>query len=656
MKSFFTGLLLLSGVYLQAQDFSFGKIKKEDFAITVDKIDTAANAFVLREYGSAEVSYDKNKGPVVQFFRHVRIRILNKEAYNYANFSIPLYKSGNDREVLMDIKGASYHLVGDKVVETEMTKANIFNENASENYAVTKAAIPQVQEGTIIEYRYRTESPFIFNLNAWEFQEDLPKIYSQYVTRIPEVFHYKANLKGGLAVSDRKVENYNTGLDSQVGEVLGNKTTYTMENIPAFHTEDYMTSSKNFRSIIFFELGRYSIPIGPTKDFSLTWENVRDKLVQDESFGGQVKRKTALKEFIEPVLQDSKDDLEKAVRLYTYFQKQIKWNNRHSIYAKNIKEAIEKRTGNSADINLGLVNALRYAKLDAIPVILSTRENGYAGLYAPAISEFNHVIAQVKIGENYYLLDATSPYEMFGNIPMKCVNFQGRSIPLEGESDWVKLEANLASTYSNFFYGELSEDGALKGKWITSRNGYGASKMRERLQGSNSEEEFYEKIDEENNRIKINSFKVSNRESLDKPLTEEFEIEIKNFATLQNEQLLFNPYIDTKMSKNPFNLTERNYPIDFGSLVQEECYIEIKLPKGYAYPTEGKLKNISMALPERAARYIFKINNTTPDVLIIESATQLNKPLFMPEEYFDLKEFFSRIIQAEKLDVVLKKI
>ncbi len=656
MKSFFTGLLLLSGVYLQAQDFSFGKIKKEDFAITVDKIDTAANAFVLREYGSAEVNYDKNKGPVVQFFRHVRIKILNKEAYNYANFSIPLYKSGNDREVLMDIKGASYHLVGDKVVETEMTKANIFNENASENYAVTKAAIPQVQEGTIIEYRYRTESPFIFNLNAWEFQEDLPKIYSQYVTRIPEVFHYKANLKGGLAVSDRKVENYNTGLDSQVGEVLGNKTTYTMENIPAFHTEDYMTSSKNFRSIIFFELGRYSIPMGPTKDFSLTWENVRDKLVQDESFGGQVKRKTALKEFIEPVLQDSKDDLEKAVRLYTYFQKQIKWNNRHSIYAKNIKEAIEKRTGNSADINLGLVNALRYAKLDAIPVILSTRENGYAGLYAPAISEFNHVIAQVKIGENYYVLDATSPYEMFGNIPMKCVNFQGRSIPLEGESDWVKLEANLASTYSNFFYGELSEDGALKGKWITSRNGYGASKMRERLQGSNSEEEFYEKIDEENNRIKINSFKVSNRESLDKPLTEEFEIEIKNFATLQNEQLLFNPYIDTKMSKNPFNLTERNYPIDFGSLVQEECYIEIKLPKGYAYPTEGKLKNISMALPERAARYIFKINNTTPDVLIIESATQLNKPLFMPEEYFDLKEFFSRIIQAEKLDVVLKKI
>ncbi|ULT22781.1 hypothetical protein KUH03_26170 [Sphingobacterium sp. E70] len=63
-----------------------------------------------------------------------------------------------------------------------------------------------------------------------------------------------------------------------------------------------------------------------------------------------------------------------------------------------------------------------------------------------------------------------------------------------------------------------------------------------------------------------------------------------------------------------------------------------------------------MALPERAARYIFKVSNSDPNTLLIESATQFNKPLFLPEEYFDLKEFFSRIIQAQKLDIALKKI
>ncbi len=656
MKGILTSLLVLSSFWAHAQDFSFGKVKKEDFAIDISKLDTAANAFVIREYGSAQVNYTSHSGLVVEFVKHVRIKILNKEGYAHANFTVPLYKSGNDREVVTDIKGASYHLQGDKVVETEMTKANIFNENSSENIALTKAAIPQVQEGTIIEYRYKTESPFIFNLNTWEFQEELPKLYSEYVTRIPEICHYKSNLKGGIPIKDRKTENYNTGLHSEVGEILGNKTTYIMEHIPAFRSEDYMTSSKNFRSILFFELGRYSIPMGPTKDFSLTWENVREKLVSDENFGGQVKRKGALKEFIEPVLQGANTDLAKASRLYAYFQKQIKWNNKHSIYAKNIKEALEKRTGNSADINLGLVNALRYAQLEAIPVVLSTRDNGYAGLYAPAISEFNHVVAQVKLGDEYYLLDATSPYECFGNIPLKCVNYQGRSIPLTGESDWVKLESKLPSAQSNFFFGELLENGTLKGKWVTSRNGYTASRMRERLQGSNSEEEFYEKWDEENNRIKINSFKVSNRDSLNKPFSEEFEIEIENFASKQNDMLAFNPYIDSKTTKNPFNLTERNYPIDFGSLIQEESYLEIKLPKGYVYAPETKLKNVNMALPERAARYIFKVSNSDPNILLIETATQFNKPLFLPEEYFDLKEFFSRIIQAQQLDIALKKI
>jgi len=656
MKVFFSCLLVLSSFWASAQDFSFGKVKKEDFAIDISKLDTAANAFVIREYGSAQVSYNNQKGLYVEFTKHVRIKILNKEGYDHANFSIPLYKSGNEREVLVDIKGASFHLEGDRVVETEMTRSNVFNENSSENLSVTKAAIPRVQEGTIIEYRYRTESPFIFNLNSWEFQEELPKIYSEYATRIPEICHYKANLKGSLAIKDRKTENYNTGLQTNVGDILGEKTTYIMENIPAFQPEDYMTSSKNFRSIIFFELGRYSVPFGLTKDFSLTWENVREKLMADESFGGQVKRKTALKQFVDPVLQGVNSELAKASRLYAYFQKQIKWNNRHSIYAKNIKEALEKRSGNSADINLGLVNALRYAQLEAIPVVLSTRDNGYAGLYSPAISEFNHVIAQVKIGEEYYLLDATSPYEPFGNLPFKCVNYQGRSIPLTGESDWVKLESRLPASQSSFFYGELLENGTLKGKWITSRSGYLASKMRERLQSSNSEEEFYEKLDEDNTRIKINSFKVFNRDSLEKPLSEEFEIEIEQFASLQSGLLAFNPYIDSKTTKNPFNLTERNYPIDFGSLIHEENYMEIKLPKGYVYAPETRLKNISMALPERAARYIFKVSDTAPDTLLIESATQFNKPLFLPEEYFDLKEFFSRIIQAQKLDIILKKI
>jgi len=102
MKGFFTGLLLFGSFLAHAQDFSFGKLKKEDFAIDIGQLDTAANAFVIREYGSAQVNYTSHAGLVVEFVKHVRIKILNKEGYQHANFSIPLFKSGNDRETVTD--------------------------------------------------------------------------------------------------------------------------------------------------------------------------------------------------------------------------------------------------------------------------------------------------------------------------------------------------------------------------------------------------------------------------------------------------------------------------------------------------------------------------------------------------------------------------
>ena len=65
MKGFLTSLLLFGSFWAHAQDFSFGKVKKEDFAIDISKLDTAANAFVIREYGYAQVNYTSHSGLVV---------------------------------------------------------------------------------------------------------------------------------------------------------------------------------------------------------------------------------------------------------------------------------------------------------------------------------------------------------------------------------------------------------------------------------------------------------------------------------------------------------------------------------------------------------------------------------------------------------------
>jgi hypothetical protein len=41
---------------------------------------------------------------------------------------------------------------------------------------------------------------------------------------------------------------------------------------------------------------------------------------------------------------------------------------------------------------------------------------------------------------------------------------------------------------------------------------------------------------------------------------------------------------------------------------------------------------------------------------LLQQTTTLNKAIFTPEEYFHLKEFFSRIIQQQMTDFQFKKI
>ncbi|NQD72221.1 DUF3857 domain-containing protein [Sphingobacterium shayense] len=642
---------------VQAQDFSFGKIKNSDFNIESELLNSSPEAVVLKEYGYAnvELSPIRDKGFEIEYYYHVALKVLTKEGYDEGDFSIPLYIDNNSRETLVDIKGVTYNLEGDQLMKTSLEKENVITEKTSSTLNIVKVAFPQVKEGAIIELRYKTKSPFLFNLNKWEFQSDIPKLKSQFVTRIPEICTYQVNLRGGMPVTNREVENYNTELVSEVGEVRGDKTTYTMENIPAFVSEDYMTASKNFMSILSFELSRFSIPFGVTKSFSMTWDDVQKSLVDNESFGGQLKRKNQLREFIDPVIGNDDDAYSKANKIYKYIRQQVKWNKKHGVFADvGIKKALETRTGNSADINLALVNALNYAGISADAIILSTRDNGYPGLYTPGITDFNHVVARARIGDTDYFLDASTPYEPFGNLPLKCINYQGRNIPLTGNSDWVPLVANLVSSRRVIFNGELDEEGTLRGELALYSGGYNASNKRTEFEGYNSVEEYFENFAKKNTHFFLSNSTVGNRENETLLLEEKMEIEIVDFASAGNGSLQIQPIILGAHTKNPFNLEERSYPVDMAAKTQENYSITIKLPEGYVWTKEGLQDKISLALPERSARYIYSAKQED-DMLFVETTTQINKSIFLPEEYFNLKEFYNRLIQTEKNTIELKR-
>jgi len=485
MKKYLLGVFFLLTPFLRlfAQDFTFGELKLDELDMKNYSADTTANAVVLREFGTARISSEP-RTPLI-FDYHVRIKIFNSKGFDQGNVVIPIYKTDNDRfESVSRIKAVTIsHDVNGNSIKTPLDVKKVYTENKNKHWDHVKFALPNLSDGCIIEYSYQLESPYVFNFRTWIFQWDIPKIYSEYIAKIPAVYNYNVSLKGSQKLNSSKAElekdcfNPSGGVKADCSRIY-----YIMENIPALIEEDYMTAASNFRSAINFELSDYMEYNGYQRKVTQNWKDIDQELKREAMFGAQIKKTDLLKERLAPVLQGTTDELSKAKLVYTYMQKWFKWNNFRHFYSEDgIKKALENHTGNVADINLSLLAALGAAGLDADAVLLSTRENGIINKLYPVLSDFNYVVAKVNIGDKSYFLDATDPLLPFGLLPIRCINDQGRVVSLNKPSYWTDLKASQKESKVYSLKLVLAESGKIKGTINAYSMGYEAYNKRSEI-------------------------------------------------------------------------------------------------------------------------------------------------------------------------------
>ncbi|MGJ1211828.1 transglutaminase domain-containing protein [Sphingobacterium multivorum] len=653
MRQFLT-LFLIFSIYTNsiAQTFDFGKVSISDFSKT--DLDSNANAIVLNEFGRSSVFVDDYDNRVkLQHEYHVIIRINNKEGFKKANFEIPSYKRGSYiRDYFDELKAVMYNLENGRIEKTELENKKVFKENYSAYLDLNKFTLPNIKEGSIIEVSYRTLEQDLFNFKTWEFQDDIPKIQSQYIAIIPASFAYNVVLRGPYKLTDQKAEALKEFIFLDGLRMDCSKLTYTMKNIPAFMEEDYMTSPTNFKSAIYYELESIFYPsTGSKKTFSKTWKDVDTDLMNEKTFGGQLKKTDLFKANLATNLSPTDTKLEKAKKIYNYINKQIKWNNYLGKYAETgIEKALEKRTGNIGDINLALVTALLAADLEAYPIILSTRRNGTPNGLFPVLSDFDYVIACVDIDGVKYKLDASNLYLPFGQLPLQCLNERGRIIYSKKSSDWFPLTAQESSDVNYILEGALNDQFKIKGKLTISSSGNKALLKRQHIAKFNSLEEYWEKLDEEMPNITLTKSSIQNLEDIDQLLIEEFDVILDVSKQMEQDILVLAPNIIDRISYNPFKAQERTYPVDMG--FKSKTLYSVKLTIPDHYEIAEKPQNAALALPESTAkyRYVTQVNGNQLEIL---QSLAFNKPIFSVDEYFSLKELYSRIIQQQKLDIKL---
>ncbi|GGH07251.1 DUF3857 domain-containing protein [Mucilaginibacter phyllosphaerae] len=655
MNKFLLNLLLISffSSLTQAQDFAFGKFTQEEIAQKIYKNDTSAHAFVIQEFGSNRIDVASDDHIKMMFKYHVKIKILDSKAFNKGTINIPYYYSDEVQDEVTDIKGLTTYADEDGLIRNaELDQTKIFTVTENKYWKQKKFALPNIRSGCIIEYSYTRIIPGFGRFPSWDFQDDIPKMYSEYEVHIPAFWSYNAMIRGPLKltknVADIERECFTSGGSKSDCSFLS----YGMANIPAFIAEDYMTAQKNFLSAVYFNLEEWTNPYTNVKNkVTKDWKDIDYNLKHSEYFGSQIK-KDLLKPYIAPVIAGKTGEMEKALAIYQYIQKNIKWNDINSRESDGIKKALEKHTGDVGDINLCLAAALNSAGIKTDAVLLSTRGNGVVNRLYPVENEFNYIVVKATIGGEDYLLDATDPLLSFGMLPLKCLNDQGRVMSLDKPSYWLDLNAKQKKTNTTSLDLTLQPNGKLKGTINSYSYGYEGYEKRKAIKKYNTVDEYIENLDEKLGKIKILNSSIGNLDSLDKPLVEHYEVEIDVYDNLNHNRLAFNPVILNRYVNNPFKLQDRSYPVDWGMPSSSRYILSMSLPDGYII--EGSPQNTAVSLPNQGGKFLTEFSGEG-NKFTYSNVIQFNKSVYAPEEYPYLKELYNKIIASEKADIVFKK-
>jgi hypothetical protein len=663
-------LLIFNQPYhLQAQKplMKYGKIDPAYFEMKSYDKDTSAEALILGDFGEMQIIYDKDDGFVVKYSRHFRAKVFRKAGYDLANQDLVLFHTGNGEQKMVALKGSVYNMENGKVVESSLDKSMIFEEELDSRHTEKKFVLPNVREGSIIEFYYEVRSDF-WLLPDWLFQHDIPALWSECRVSYPEYFSFKKLNKGylGFSVSEETTKPVSftlTETNQAVGGGISSAEYYQIQysdqffrwvvtDIPAFREEPFMNATINYKSALEFELASYTPPSGMANNYSQSWEIINDDLMLDEDFGMQLKRGGFLKDVVVQLKVPSDDPVNQMIAAFNYVRNTMKWDNLNRVYlTHNLRSVFDKKSGSSAEINLLLVTLLREMGLQANPVILSTRSNGVIHPAQIMVNQFNYVIASVNIGDKVYLLDATEKEGSYNLLPPRCINGQGRIIS-ETKTDWIDLNPTQRYEFTNIIKASIGTDGIITGNMNRMFGNYAALKKRLEIKGSKDNEEYIRNLESSNKGLTVHDFELIGIDSVSKPYKENLDVEISDYAEMAGNIISWTPLLYDQWSTNPFKLEDRKFPVDFTYPQIYKDIINYTFPEGYVL--DEKPADMILSLPDGKTKFTYRMR-LVGNTLQISSTLDIGKSMYTYDEYALLKEFFATMVSKQAEKVVLKK-
>ena len=664
-------MLTAASLIVRAQtpgNFTFSDITTDDLSRKVYSIDSTASAVMLGETGSSGVTGNNDGGFSLQFKVRRRIHILKNSAYDYATVSVDLYTNGESTEKLEDLKAVTYNLEGGKVVESKLnSRSGVFSEKVNKNTIRKKFTLPNVREGSIIEYEYTHTSDFLFKLPAWYFQGEIPCLWSEYKAALPQFLDYVMLQQGSLPYAiesnTEKQGSYIVQISREIykGKMESERFDLTcmvahfrwvIKDIPAFHAEAFTSSPENHVSKMQFQLSGMKDPL-PVKSILASWPEFTADLLKETDFINEVENAgewwpAEMKE----VLKGASSETDIAKAIYNYVRKRFTCTGDNNSGKRNrLKKIVDAHTGNNMEINLLLAVMLRQAGLLADPVMLSTRSNGYSFESYPIYGQLNYMVCRVVADGDDWLLDASQPFLGFGKLSPECYNGQARV--MNKNADLLHLSSSqLTETEHTGVAITRAADGSTG--WtgnITHRNGYYASgPIREKIRKEGAGAMQNELAASFGDDIKVDSLRLDKLDQVEEPVLMNYRV---RFLKEGQDIIYMNPVLISSFRQNPFKSAIRDYPVELPYKISQLYTFSMEIPDGYKVEEFPASVRIKLNDKEEA---LFDYKSELKDgIITISCNIEVQKTHFSPKEYAGLRDFFAKIAARLDEQIVLKK-
>lgn len=631
----------------------YGKIDKADLELKACDFEKDANAEVLFDKGN--IYYDQNFNIVME--RHKRIKIFNDNGKDNANIRLEYYNIHN-YENIAGIQAETINLTDGKIEITKIDKKLIYTQDIDKQRASVVFTMPNVKAGSVIEFKYTWRTNSYSNFPDWFFQGKIPVRYCELQTEIPEYLDFDLVSKVRQPYfKDVKSAESKTLTEANGGAATlytVNQTTRALTNIKSLPDEAFMSSSADNLQCLLFHLSVVR-PIGGgfMQTRADTWAKIGAVLADDEDFGSQLKRKLTNEEAIITKAKALKTNAEKIDYVFSEVKNTMKWDGNDAWYTNDgTSKAWDRKSGNSAEVNLILYHLLNASGVKAYPMVVSTREHGRVYPGFTFLYQFNRAVVYIPVDSTKkYILDATNKYNIYSETPDNLLNSYGLYIDKQNEHyNLIFLKKDISVNQTVFINAEIKADGKMTGTSQISSNSYQRINSIKRYK-TDGEKKYIDYLRDNDNNLKIASVKLDNMEVDSLPLIQNVDFTL-DLTGSDGNYIYFNPNLFTSLHSNPFLSENRYTDIDFGYLSDYQISGSYKVPAGYK--VDALPKNITMVMPDKSISFR-RVMGEQDGSIIVRYLISYKKTIYFKEDYPDFQAFCKKMHELLDEQIVLKK-